>query len=152
MHSPKSKCPLCNGKTQSNKPCKLRTCKFAPKCWHHTPVEVKPSNIPNAGRGLFAKRNIPPGEYIADYTIGTRAMTEEQFEHKYPEKRKATHVWQGASKVYYDATNGEKSIAGMVNRPPRGKHSNARITNTGRLRSKKKRIRTGTEVLVGYNW
>ena len=140
-------CPLCKGTTKDNQPCKRKTCKFAPMCFQHTSVEVKPSNI--AGRGLFAKRDIRTGEIVGDYTIGTKQLTPGQFRAKYPNGR-ATHVWSPRGRgTYYDATDGSKSVAGKANRAPSGGRNNAKITGGGKLKAKQ-RITKGREILVGY--
>ena len=83
-------CPICNGRTKANQPCRRHTCKFAPRCHTHTKVAVRGSNI--AGRGLFARDDIRAGEIVGDYTIGTDRLTPAQFRAKYPSGR-ATHVW-----------------------------------------------------------
>ena len=140
-------CPTCNGVTASGQPCRRRTCKFAPKCFQHTSVAVRPSSI--AGRGLFAKNNIRKGEIVGDYTVGTTRLTTAQFPAKYPSGR-ATHVWSTPGGVYYDAKDGRKSIAGMANRAPSGgKGSNAKINGGGKIMAKNN-IPQGREILVGY--
>ena len=83
-------CPRCNGVTQHGAQCRLKTCKFAPFCHHHTKVEVKPSTLPNAGRGLFAKEPLRAKEVVGDYKIGTLPLTAAQFRAAYPSGR-ATH-------------------------------------------------------------
>ena len=139
-------CPICNGRTKGGQPCKRHTCKFAPKCASHTKVQVGASNIPGAGRGLFAKTDINRGEVVANYTVGTQRMTPAQFQAKYPSGR-ATHVWAPrGSTVYYDARDASKSVAGMANR---GARNNARITGGGRIKAKQ-RIPQGREILVAY--
>ena len=76
---------------------KHKTCKYAPRCFHHTQVQVRPSQI--AGRGLFAKEPIRKGAVVADYTHGTQALTQAEFLSKYPSGR-ATHVWRHPSGTY----------------------------------------------------
>ena len=140
-------CPVCNARTKANQRCKRNTCKFAPKCFQHTSVEVKRSNI--SGRGLFAKKDIRAGEIVGDYTVGTERMTNAQFLAKYP-SGKATHVWAPrAGGVYYDAKDSKKSVAGMANRAPSGGRNNARITGGGKIQANSK-IPEGREILVGY--
>ena len=139
-------CPICNGRTKAGQPCKRHTCKYAPKCHSHTKVQVGASNIPGAGRGLFAKADINRGEVVANYTVGTQRMTPAQFQAKYPSGR-ATHVWSPrGSTVYYDATDASKSVAGMANR---GARNNARITGGGRIKALN-RIPRGREISVSY--
>ena len=139
-------CPICNGRTKGGQPCKRHTCKFAPKCFQHTKVQVGASNIPGAGRGIFAKTDINRSEVVANYTVGTERLNPAQFRANYPSGR-ATHVWAPrGSTVYYDATDASKSVAGMANR---GARNNARITGGGRIKAKQ-RIPRGREILVSY--
>ena len=139
-------CPLCNGKTKEGRPCRHRTCKYAPKCMHHTQVQVKASNI--AGRGLFAKEPLRKNVVFADYTVGTDALGATQFQARYPDG-KATHVWKHPRGPYYDALNASKSVAGMANRAPRNQRNNARITGGGKLKTTRA-VRKGEELTVGY--
>ena len=113
---------------------------------HHTKVRVAPSAI--AGRGLFAKADLRRGETIADYTLGTNALTSAQFFARYPSGR-ATHVWQHPSGTYYDARDLSKSVAGAANRAPKGKRNNARITGGGKLQVQRP-VKAGTEILTSY--
>ena len=139
-------CPVCNAQTKNGNQCRHRTCKFAPKCHHHTKVRVGPSAI--AGRGLFAKADLRRNETIADYTLGTDTLTSTQFFTRYPTGR-ATHVWQHPSGTYYDARDLNKSVAGAANRAPKGKRNNARITGGGKLQVQRP-VKAGTEILAAY--
>ena len=139
-------CPVCNARTQTGQPCKHRTCKYAPKCAHHTKVRVGPSAL--AGHGLFARSDVRAGETIADYTVGTKALTSTQFFNAHPSGR-ATHVWRHPNGVYYDASDLTKSVAGAANRASRGTRNNARITGGGKLKMQRA-VRAGTEILTSY--
>ena len=145
-------CPTCKGKTLHNAPCRLKTCKFAPKCYHHTPVEVKRSGVPNAGMGLFARAPIKRGEKLANYTLNTERMTETEFKRKYPNGR-ATHVAYVRSKgAYFDGKDIRKNIAGAANTAGRrgnGRTNNAKITEAGYLTATKN-IPTGREIFTVY--
>ena len=139
-------CPKCNAKTQKNQPCKLHTCKYAPKCFHHSKVKVGASNI--AGRGLIARDDIRKGEIVADYKIGTTKLTRNEFMQRYPTGR-ATHVWSPGGNVYYDGSNLNKSVAGAANRGSGNNRANARINAGGKLITKQN-IKRGSEILVSY--
>ena len=141
------RCPQCNALTKAGQRCKNKTCKWAPKCHNHTALEVKQSNIPGAGRGLFARRTIKQGETIANYTLGTQPLTQQMFDMRYPDGR-ATHVAQ-IHGTYYDASNSAKSIAGMINRAPSGSRNNARINQNGGVVTTKP-IRAGQELFLSY--
>ena len=142
----RASCPICNAKTKAGLPCKKHTCKFAPKCASHTKVQVKPSTIPGAGRGLFARQDIGRGEVISDYKIGTQKMNHAQFMKKYPSGR-ATHVWSPSKGIYYDGSNLQKSVAGAANRA--SGNSNARINGGGKVVTKQS-VKKGAEILVNY--
>jgi len=95
----------------------------------------------------MAKKDIPKGEIVADYKIGTTQMNRAEFLRKYPNGR-ATHVWSPSSNVYYDGSNLSKSIAGAANRGT-GSTTNSRINGGGKLVTKR-RIKQGQEILVNY--
>jgi len=138
-------CPICKAKTKAGNDCKLKTCKFAPYCHHHTPIKVAPSSI--AGRGLIAKQTIPRGTIVADYTFG-EPLTLQAFQSRYPSGR-ATHVWRHPSGTFYDSEDVRRTVSGMANRAPSGKANNSRITGGGKLQTKRT-IRAGEEITVAY--
>ena len=143
-------CPTCNGTTLGNRPCRLRTCKFAPRCRHHTTVEVKRSNIPNAGMGLFARAPIKKGEVLVNYTHNNERMTAAQFKKKYP-SGKATHVAY-VNGAYYDGKDISRNVAGAANNAgPRksGRVNNAYIAKSGNMKATKS-IAKGREILTAY--
>jgi len=103
-------CPRCKGRTRAGGQCQRATCKFAPKCFQHTAVEVRPSPI--GGRGLFAKRRITSGEVVADYTMAER-ISAAQYQ-ALGRANQATHVAQ-IKGVHYDARDVRRTVAGMAN-------------------------------------
>ena len=52
----------CN--TKAGDRCKRTTCRYAPFCASHKAYRVAQSNIPNAGRGAFAVRDLKKGDTI----------------------------------------------------------------------------------------
>ena len=58
----------CTATTARGDQCTRRTAKTGPKCWQHTAIEegvlVKRSNIPRAGCGLFAAKDLRRGTTI----------------------------------------------------------------------------------------
>ena len=64
-------CAQCSATTRQGERCRIRTCKYAHMCWQHTKtllhLGIKPSNIPNAGSGLFTYIDIPPKTIICKY-------------------------------------------------------------------------------------
>ena len=139
-------CPKCNGTTRQGQPCKLHTCKFAPKCHHHSKVKVGASRI--AGRGLIAREDIRRGEIVADYKLGTTQLNHGEFMRKYPNGR-ATHVWSPGGNVYYDGSNLNKSVAGAANRGSGSNRANSKINGGGKLVTKQN-VKRGSEILVSY--
>ena len=139
-------CPKCNGTTRNGQSCKLHTCKFAPKCHHHSKVKVGASRI--AGRGLIAREDIRKGEIVADYKLGTTQLNRGEFMRKYPNGR-ATHVWSPGGNVYYDGSNLNKSVAGAANRGSGSNRANSRINGGGKLVTKQN-VKKGSEILVSY--
>lgn len=131
------RCDQCVANVKDRR-CKLTTCKWAPYCWLHTPVEVGLSNIPGAGRGLFAKRDIPMNTKFGDYKKG-----------KVLDKpTKGTHIALIGG-VYYDASDVRRTIAGIANRAPKGKKNNCKLTKTGFTVTIRK-IKAGEELYLGY--
>ena len=137
-------CEQCKGITKQNTRCRLPTCKYSPYCFHHTKVEVKKSGIQNAGRGLFARKDIKNKEVFGNYKLGTIKMTENEYQNKYP-NNEATHVAQ-IGNYYYDAKNPKKSVAGMANT---SKRNNSKINNNGKLVAKLN-INQGKEIFLAY--
>ena len=124
---------------------KLKTCKFAPRWHHHTALRVGPSSV--AGTGAFARRDIKKRDKVADYTLGTRQMSQAQLNAAYP-RNKPTHVAYIRGS-YYDATNSKKSAAGMINRADRRHSQNVRLTGSGSVVAIRN-ISTGRELFMNY--
>lgn len=67
-------CLQCSGITKSGSRCSLNTCARFPYCWIHLrsidKLQIKPSTIPNAGKGLFyvGKKNFPANKRITTYS------------------------------------------------------------------------------------
>ena len=74
----RTSCVQCMGKTKEGNRCKLMSCKWSPMCHHHRDTFIDDSDLPNAGKGVFAKRDIKKDTKIADYTVGTEKMTHNQ--------------------------------------------------------------------------
>ena len=67
----------CKSNTVKKKRCRKKTA-HTPKCWIHLANEdnlrIKPSNIQNAGKGLFScKKTIKSKQHVAEYT-GEKTM------------------------------------------------------------------------------
>jgi len=137
-------CPRCSAKTKGGAQCKRHTCKFAPRCFQHASVVVKPSTV--AGRGLFAKSNINKGEIVADFTHAAQ-ITPAQLQHMRAEGT-ATHVAQ-VGKRLFNAINSNKTVAGMANRAPKGQRNNLKLLKSGRVQASQP-VKAGTELFLAY--
>ena len=101
--------------------CRRHTCRYAPFCSSHRAYRAAQSNIPNAGRGAFAVRDLKKGGTIGSYTIAMKRQNKAEFW--------ATHtaVVKGD---YYTATgvgNRTHNAIGMLNNAGRGGRNNARL-------------------------
>ena len=69
-------CMQCKGKSKNGNRCKRRVCIGTPFCWQHLASEkklkIKESNIPNAGKGLFAWNPKNPNDVIFKRARATR--------------------------------------------------------------------------------
>jgi hypothetical protein len=141
-------CPSCNGKTKANNRCQLKTCKFAPKCHHHTKVVVRRSQV--AGKGLFAKSDIKKNEIVGNYTRNTIKMNLAQYKAAYPNNN-ATHVaYVRNGRSYYDGKDLKKNVCGAAN-TARGTRftNNLKLSENGNV-SAKKSIAAGNELFMVY--
>ena len=121
--------------------CKRATCKFAPFCWSHSPVEV---GLGSFGRGLIAKRDMKKNQVIANYK--QCPVTEKRNDVN------RCHLWTDGTRgaPIYDGSNVKKCIAGMANASRSGRPAkNASIRRSGQIRAIK-RIKKGDEVYVTY--
>ena len=146
-----------DGRTNRTRQCKLMSCKWSPYCWHHTSLTVGPSSLgPGIGDGVFAKKDIPTGTKVADYTVGNIPLNNAQLEALYPGNTRATHAWRKNRNLTYDAAK-TNSVAGKFNNcRPRDQDNgrcggnNARINQHGNVRTRRM-IQQGEEIFVsGY--
>ena len=154
MPSNRTACSMCNAKTKKGQPCKNVTCKWSPKCHAHRDVEIKKSTIPNSGNGVFATRDLKKNQIVGNYTVGTRKMSAEQLNKKFPENKQRTHIWSKSKTEFYDAKS-TKSVAGIFNncRPQDSRvircKNQAKITNFGNVRLTEN-VKKGKEIFTTY--
>lgn len=138
--------------------CKLKSCKWSPYCWHHTSIGIAASTLGvGAGDGVFAKKDIPAKEKIANYTVGTIPLTNAELNALYPGDTLASYAWRKNQNLTYDAAK-TNSVAGKFNNcRPRDKQAgkcrgnNAVINKAGNVVTNK-RIKQGEEIFVsGYS-
>jgi len=153
-------CVRCAAETAVGKRCKNRTCTYTEFCAAHTKqlldLELKPSSIAGAGRGLYTLVDIPKDKRIAQYT------GELKTEEAYNKKKSGYGVHLPNGKVL-DAHSTQHGIARYANdcrsankKKGECKGTNARLTSSTRdgkttvwLKSTK-RIKAGDEIFVSY--
>lgn len=160
-------CPECKAITDAGTRCKRRTCVRYPYCWQHLRLreglELKDSEIPNAGTGVFAvkdfpltKKNIKTKPPIAYYSAKT--ITHEP-------NPKSAYVLQVNDRNYLDSKSPSnftgRYINSFKNHPDRAKRkANVRFAANQRIYRKDDRfvvpirqskpIKKGEELLLNY--
>lgn len=159
------KCQRCEAKTSSGKQCTRKVCMGLTRCWSHTRSDlhlaVKPSTIPNAGKGLFAirtkKKGLSPDELkkpifktndkIAPYVA--EAVSRQVLDDRYAHYTSpyALSVGEGKNTRLLDAAC-ERGIASFANSKP-ASSSNAKFTKNGNIVATKN-IYDGAEIFANY--
>ena len=144
------KCPQCTSKTAKGEQCKRTTCRYAPFCASHKAYRVAQSNIPNAGFGAFAVRDLKKGSTVGSYVIATKRQKKAEFLESHPSGR-ATHtaIIKGD---YFTATgvgNRTHNAIGMINNAGRGGRNNARLLASGRVVTSRN-VKKDDELLLAY--
>jgi hypothetical protein len=125
-------------------------------CWQHTKLEkgleIKESSIPNAGKGLFATRNLPANtsiKYARDQDFFNRNLL--------PEDDRNAYLLCGRGDYCADGASTQSGLARWVNDPRGSGHrQNARLTlsrNNGRNHASVKltrNINAGAEIFAPY--
>lgn len=154
QHMSLRECDRCHYIKPDGTRCRLSTCTTGRYCWIHTRkrymLRVKPSTIPNAGKGLFAATaDFTAGQNIVPYTGDV--LTRAQLHARYP-NNDGQYVLQAAGDRFIDARSTQSSVGRYAN-TCRGtnKPCNARFTN-GRDPSIRatRYIPDGSEILVPY--
>ena len=143
-------CPQCTATTKAGARCRRTTCKWAPFCSSHRAYRVAQSNIPNAGLGAFAVRDLKKNSTIGSYVIATVAQTEAEFRDEHPSGR-ATHTAK-VGNLFYTALGAGKRThnqVGRINTAGRGGRNNARLLASGRVAATRG-IKQGDELLLAY--
>ena len=144
-------CPQCTATTKAGDRCRRHTCRYAPFCASHKAYRVAQSNIPNAGRGAFAVRDLKKGSTIGSYVIATKRQNKAEFLESHPSGR-ATHtaIVKGD---YYTATgaagNRTQNAIGMLNNAGRGGRNNAKLLASGRVVTSRN-VKKDDELLLAY--
>jgi hypothetical protein len=143
------KCPQCTATTKAGDRCKRATCKYAPFCDAHKAYRVGPSEIPNAGRGAFAVRDLKKGDTIGSYIVATVRQTLDEFMAEHPSGR-ATHTAKVGNHYYTALEAGPRTNqVGMLNTAGRGGRNNARLLASGRVVASRG-VKKDDELLLAY--
>ena len=74
-------CTRCSAMTLKGKRCRRSTCKYSDQCHQHTikhkKLQIKTSQIPNSGNGLYTTQDIKKGQVIVPY--GGKVITIEEY-------------------------------------------------------------------------
>ncbi len=142
----------CISKTIKSQRCKKRTA-HTKKCWIHLAAQdnlrIKPSNIPNAGKGLFAwKKDFKKGCKISKYT--GRRLNKYQIDLKYGDETAKYAMCNGNKCI--DANYTTDAAARFANDARRtGFRNNAILTGKNHFALKaKSNIHPHQEVLTPY--
>jgi hypothetical protein len=112
-------------------------------------VEIRPSNIPNAGNGVFAKQDIKAGDMLGHYR--GEALNVDQFTRRFKNRYYGEYVLAVKNgKINVDA---EKKGYNWISRlnAPRGTNMKANVywDDNGRTFAKRN-IKAGEELLATY--
>ena len=148
------RCPLqcaqCTAITSKGTRCKRKVCIGKPECsLHRKDLQIKKSTIPNAGKGLFAKRDFKKNEVIGKYT-GER-VTAKQLQDRCGYST-APYGLQVGNRIFDSAC--DRGIMSLANAKREMANANAKIVNKGtdsgaNVRATKS-IKKGDEIYVHY--
>ena len=146
------KCPQCTAKTKAGDRCKRATCRYAPFCAAHKVYRAGQSNIPNAGRGAFAARDLKRGDTIGSYVIATIKQTEAEFKESHPSGR-ATHTAKVKGDFFTATGAGDRThnAIGMLNTAGSGggARNNVQLLASGRVVTTRN-LKKDDELLLAY--
>ena len=145
----------CKSKTKKKKRCRKRTA-HTPKCWIHLANEdnlrIKPSNIHNAGKGLFSwKKPFKRNQFINEYT-GERT-TLKKLNERYGKKIVAQYsICDGPRKCWdaYKTTHGAPRFANDARGTKNKNNSCFRVKNKKITLETTKSIKPNEEIYADY--
>jgi len=148
----------CRGIAKSGNRCKRLVAIGTPLCFQHRKdIKVKPSSIPDAGKGLFAHNKSKPanevifkrGTVITQYG-GEKNLTKEDIDDRYGNNT-APYGVKYANNRYEDAAC-ERGVGSLANKGTGGQ-INAKLYPNGRgsiFLKATKNIRNNREILLSY--
>ena len=142
------KCMQCTATTKTGDRCRRHTFRYAPYCASHKAYRVAQSNIPNAGRGACAVRDLKKGSTVGSYVISTKRQTEEEFLESHPSGR-ATHTALVKGNYFTATGAGNRNAIGMLNNAGRGGRNNAKLLQSGMVVTSRN-VKKDAELLLAY--
>lgn len=141
----------CRGRTRAGDRCKRNTIKHWDVCFQHLMsvhgVQVKPSNIPGAGLGLFAARDFHRNEQIGPY-IGDK-LTTAQIDARYGEDNTAPYALKTRNDRYVDSAC-KRGFTAYINHSGRPNSRFVLYRGKARVVADINLIREGREITVSY--
>lgn len=132
----KKACPRCVAHKANREQCKIKTCKYHPKCYVHTVHQdkllISKSTIPRAGNGLFTLKDRDKGETITQYR--GKVLTENQMNEKYPGDTRAPYAIKVNKNKYIDAAKTPSGMARYAN------HGNVNKQNAKMARTRGQKV------------
>ena len=151
----------CTAQKKNGQGCKNICCIGSPYCWTHLlyikNLRIKPSNIPQAGKGLFAmdpltndtKKVFSKGERIVEYD--GELMHHAELERRYGEYTAPYGVMISQNRDLYEDAALHRGVGSLCNHAAGGR-ANARlaVSHSRIILIATKNIRNGDEILVNY--
>ena len=148
-------CDRCTGTTKARNRCKNRTC-HSGLCWQHLKKEqhlrIKPSQIPNAGLGLWTTKSFKAGDRVDVYK--GEELTRQQVDARYPGDELAVYTICAGDDARSKCIDGRKtnsSAARFANdaRGTAGLRNNVEIPRTV-MKIKGKGVPANRELFLNY--
>ncbi len=151
-------CVRCSAQTKSGKRCSRNTCRYYRYCYQHAKsilkLEIKKSNIPESGFGLFTLKPIKKGSVITPY-LG-KIVSPEIYD-----VSDSTYGIQLNKKEILDGQSTQSSLGRWSNscragnvRKKQCKGQNAKLSGNSRTKTASvkanKNIKAGEEIFVSY--
>jgi uncharacterized protein len=145
----------CTSDTKQGKQCGQRT-QYGEYCWIHLSqlhgARIKPSLVPNAGKGLFATRDFKKGEIIGNYTGDIVRVDQVSNDANLP---RSAYILELTETLGIDAARTNTAEGRMVNDARKsGFKNNVRFSANQRNKTAKlialRNIKKGEEFLVSY--
>ena len=159
-------CNRCTARTSGGTRCRRRVCVGTKVCFQHRKrdmgLRIAPSNIPGAGKGLFATRRLPPNTHVVTYD--GEKLTDAQLNQRYDTDNNGGHAPYGLKVTQPSAQHRgktvdsacQRSLASIINGSRTRSLSNVRYSNSARadgsikVFTRNRAIQPGAELLAWY--